>query len=57
MLYNLRMDPGETLDVQGKFPEVVQELSKLADEYRKELGDDLTNKEGADIRPAAQVSR
>ncbi len=56
-LYNLRMDPGETLDVQGKFPEVVQELNILADEYRKELGDDLTKQQGAEIRPAAQVSR
>lgn len=56
-LYNLRMDPGETLDVQGEFPEVVAELEKLADQYREELGDDLTNQEGTERRPPAQVDR
>ncbi len=56
-LYNLRMDPGETLDVQDKFPEVMEELKILADRYRKELGDDLTDQKGLEIRPAATVSR
>lgn len=56
-LYNLRMDPGETLDVQEGFPQVVSELQKLADRFRMELGDDLTGKEGTERRPAAQVDR
>lgn len=56
-LYNLRMDPGETLDVQEKFPEVVKELTALADQYRRELGDDLTHHAGTARRPAAVVSR
>lgn len=54
-LYNLGMDSGETLDLQDKFPEVVRELKEIADQYRKELGDDLTNQEGTERRPAAKV--
>ena len=56
-LYNLRTDPGETLDVQDAFPKVLIELQKIADNYRKELGDDLIGKEGSEIRSAAQVDR
>ncbi|MEO5603800.1 MAG: sulfatase [Cyclobacteriaceae bacterium] len=56
-LYNLRMDPGETLDVQDKFPQVVAQLKIIADQYRKELGDDLTNQNGSMRRASAQVNR
>lgn len=56
-LYDLQLDPGETLDVKAGFPEVVQELQTLADEYRNKLGDDLTKQVGAEIRPAARVNR
>lgn len=55
-LYDLGLDPGETLDVKEKFPEVVQELKTLADEYRKELGDDLAKRPGTQTRPAALVT-
>ena len=55
-LYNLRTDPGETLDVKEKFPEVVKQLSEIADKYRKEIGDDLTKQPGSEIRPAAKVN-
>lgn len=54
-LYNLRLDPGENLDVKDKFPEVVNELKELADRYRQELGDELTGAQGTGVRPAAQV--
>lgn len=54
-LYNLRTDPGESLDVQNEFPKVVKELQALADQYREELGDDLTGHEGSQRRPAAKV--
>lgn len=54
-LYDLRTDPGETLDVKDKHPEIVQQLMTVADKYRKELGDDLTNQTGAEVRPAAKV--
>jgi len=54
-LYDLRTDPGETLDVKDKYPEVVQQLMLLADRYRKELGDDLTKQTGSEVRPAARM--
>jgi arylsulfatase len=54
-LYNLRMDPAESLDVHEKFPEVVQDLNALADRYREELGDDLTGQPGTARRPPATV--
>ncbi len=56
-LYNLQMDPGETLDVKEGFSEVLHELQEIADNYRKELGDEFTGQEGTEIRPAAQVDR
>ncbi len=56
-LYDLRTDPGETLDVKEKFPEVVKQLTEIADRYRKEIGDDLTKQVGTEIRPAARVPR
>jgi arylsulfatase A-like enzyme len=54
-LFNLATDPGETLDLKDEFPEVVAELEKLAEKYRKELGDDLTGHSGKERRPAASV--
>lgn len=54
-LYNLYTDPGESLDVQEKFPEVVKELQVLANKYRESLGDDLTGKEGNERRAPASV--
>ncbi|MBI1226881.1 MAG: sulfatase-like hydrolase/transferase [Bacteroidetes bacterium] len=54
-LFDLRTDPGETLDVQEKYPEKVAELQVIADKYRLILGDDLTKTEGNGVRPAARV--
>jgi len=54
-LYDLRSDPGETLDVKEKFPDIVQQLTAIADRYRNEIGDDLTKHPGTEIRPAAIV--
>lgn len=54
-LYDLRTDPGETLDVKEKYPEIVNELTIIADKYRREIGDDLTHQPGTEIRPAAKV--
>lgn len=54
-LFNLINDPGEDRDVKDKYPEIVKELSKLADKYRHQLGDGLTNQTGTDVRPAAIV--
>lgn len=55
-LYDLRTDPGETLDVKEKYPEVVKELSAIADRYRLTIGDDLTKQPGTEVRPAAKVT-
>ena len=51
-LYDLSTDPGETMDVQEQHPDVMKQLETLADTYRQELGDDLTNVEGTGRRPA-----
>jgi len=54
-LYDLRTDPAETLDIKEKHPEIVKQLSEIADKYRKTIGDDLTNQKGTEVRPAAKV--
>ncbi|HSC55452.1 MAG TPA: sulfatase [Phnomibacter sp.] len=54
-LYNLMTDPGETYDLKDKYPDVVQQLTAIADKYRREIGDDITKQKGTEIRPAAQV--
>jgi arylsulfatase len=52
-LYDLRADPGETVDVAKEHPDVIRRLEALADTYRRDLGDDLTHVEGTGRRPAA----
>jgi len=54
-LYDLRRDPGEWYDVAEIYPEKVKELETLAEEARKDLGDDLTNSPGANRRKAGFV--
>jgi len=54
-LFDLRTDPGEERDVKDKHPEIVQKLSAIADKYRNEIGDGLTNKTGTEVRPAAKA--
>lgn len=43
-LYDLRRDPGERYNVISLYPEVAAELMKVVDEWREELGDNLTRK-------------
>ncbi|HEY8914796.1 MAG TPA: arylsulfatase, partial [Chitinophaga sp.] len=54
-LYDMRRDPGETLDVKEQFPEVVTELKTLAGKYRQDLGDELTGQQGTGRRAPAKV--
>lgn len=54
-LYDLAIDPGETLDRKEMHADVVAELTAIADKYRDELGDDLTQRKGTAVRPAANV--
>lgn len=49
-LYDLRRDPGERYDVQGIYPEVMKELQQIAEEAREDLGDDLQNIKGKNVR-------
>ncbi len=50
-LYDLENDIGETTDVAAAHPEVVQRLDALADSVREALGDRLTSRVGAEVRP------
>ncbi|TZF84875.1 sulfatase [Pedobacter sp. BS3] len=53
-LYNLAIDPGETIDVKAQHPDIVKQLNALANRYRADLGDDLTGAKGMGRRlPAA----
>ncbi|HXO76107.1 MAG TPA: hypothetical protein VN824_12740, partial [Puia sp.] len=54
-LYDLAHDPGEVYDVQQLYPEMVQQLLKIADEAREDLGDDLTGHEGKNRRQAVKI--
>ena len=56
-LYDLRRDPGERYDVQVQYPDVVKRFEALADEARRDLGDDLTGSKGSNIRPADRIRR
>jgi arylsulfatase A-like enzyme len=54
-LYNLLNDPGEDRDVKDQYPDIVKQLTAIADKYRKEIGDGLTNQVGIEVRPAAKL--
>jgi len=55
-LYDLRRDPGERYDVKDLNPEIVVELTKIADEARADLGDGILNIKGANVREPGRVS-
>ncbi|MFN3852310.1 MAG: sulfatase [Spirosomataceae bacterium] len=55
-LYDLRRDPSERYDVQATYPKIVEELKKLADMAREDLGDDILKINGKNNRPAGSVN-
>lgn len=55
-LYNLRMDPRESIDRASEQPEVVQQLMQAAAGCRADLGDSCTGTAGANCRPAGRVA-
>jgi len=50
-LYDLRRDPGERYNVYDSYPEVVERLNRIADQYRADLGDDLRGIQSQNRRP------
>lgn len=54
-LYDLRRDPGERYNVFTQQPEAAKWLMKIADDMRKELGDDLTRVKGTARRKPGLV--
>jgi arylsulfatase A-like enzyme len=55
-LYNLDADPGQQHDVAAEHPEVLKKLLADADRMRAELGDGLTNQDGAARRPPGRAT-
>jgi arylsulfatase len=56
-LYHLTRDPGERYDVQDQNPEIVAELEKIAEAAREDLGDDLQQRQGKNVRPVGQLEK
>ena len=54
-LYDLRRDPGERYDVKDQNTKVVDALLTLAEQARKDLGDDLTNRAGENRRASGRI--
>lgn len=50
-LYDLATDPAESTNVAADHAEIVQQISAIAEHYRMDLGDALTNRQGTGIRP------
>jgi len=55
LLFNLREDIGEQINLYDKYPEIVENLTKLMDAARKELGDDKLGIMGNGVRPVGKV--
>ncbi len=55
-LYDLVSDIGESKDVAAEHPEIVKRLEAFAEKMRAELGDSLSQRQGAGIRPPGRVT-
>jgi arylsulfatase A-like enzyme len=54
-LYDLRRDPGERYNVKDAYPEIVDQMEKIASEAREDLGDDLSGNPGKNRRLPGKV--
>ncbi len=54
-LYNLKTDISEKDDVADLYPEIVHQLTELADKARSELGDALTDRIGSEVREPGRI--
>jgi arylsulfatase A-like enzyme len=54
-LYDVRADPGETLDLAAREPRVLARLLRLAEAARADLGDSLSGRTGKGARPGLSV--
>ncbi len=51
-LFDLDQDPGETVNLVDRHPEVVEELMEHVERAREDLGDSLVKRTGKNVRPA-----
>jgi len=54
-LYDLETDPGETINVAAAHPDVVARLQAFVEQAREDLGDSITMRKGANVRPPGRV--
>lgn len=54
-MYDLRRDPGERYNVITQYPEEAAKLMRIADQKRRELGDNLTRVKGTELREPGRV--
>ncbi len=54
-LFNLEKDPGETTNVADAHPDIVDQLKRLADRIRVELGDSATKQKGSGVRESGRL--
>ncbi|MDR3638647.1 MAG: sulfatase-like hydrolase/transferase [Isosphaeraceae bacterium] len=55
-LYDLEDDPGETIDLSARYPDVVERLTGLAEKARTDLGDSLTHRKGTRVRAPGRLA-
>ena len=56
-LYDTSTDIGEKFDVAAQHPDIVKRLETFAEAARAELGDTLTKREGAGVRPPGMINK
>ncbi len=55
-LFDLAADPGESTDVAAAHPDVVKRLLEQVERARDDLGDSLTGRTGANLRPVQRAA-